>query len=192
MENKLISRVLFGISILIFVITFYFAYGMITNGSPQKYDPAQLGVELIDSGEATNANYIEKGQDLYDKKVGALEGNISAGIGFAQVILYIGVGLMLIFLVYGLFVTATNDIKKAIPSFIFVGLTVVAFIWAAISSGGSTEGLETAVADRSAEEASSILSMTNFWVGGVMILLVGGSILLVVDLVKGILRSASN
>lgn len=192
MENKLISRVLFGTSILIFVITFYFVYGMITNGKPEDYDPAQLGVELIDKGEATNANYMEKGEEIYNQKVGTLESNISTGIGFAQVILYIGVGLMLVFLIYGLYVTATNDIKKAIPSLIFVGLTVIAFIWAAISSGGSTEGLETAVADRSAEDAASVLSMTNFWVGGVMILFVVGSILLVVDLVKGIVRSASN
>jgi hypothetical protein len=192
MENKLISRVLFGMSILIFVITFYFVYGMITNGTPQKYDPAQLGIELINSGEATNANYIEKGQALYERKIGDLEGNISAGIGFAQFVLYLGVGLMLIFLIYGLYVTATSDIKKAIPSFIFVGLTIIAFIWAAISAGGSTEGLESAVADRSAEDASSILSMTNFWVGGVMILFVFGSIILVVDLIKGIVRSASN
>ena len=192
MENKLISRVLFGMSILIFVITFYFVYGMITNGKPSDYKPDQLGVQLLDKGEATNANYKELGLELFNQKVGTLESNISTGIGFAQVVLYIGVGLMLIFLVYGLFVTATNNIKKAIPSLIFVGLTIVAFIWAAISSGGSTEGLETAVADRSAEDAASILSMTNFWVGGVMILFVGGSILLIVDLVKGIVKSASN
>lgn len=192
MENKLISRVLFGISILIFVITFYFVYGMITNGAPEKYDPAQLGVELINSGDATNANYMEKGQELYDQKVGTLEGNISAGISFAQVVLYVGVGLMVIFLIYGVVTTAMNDIKKAIPSLIFVGLTVIAFIWAAISAGGSTEGLQNVVADKSPEEATSILSMTNFWVGGVMILFIVGSILLVVDLVKGIVRSAAN
>ncbi len=190
MENKLISRVLFGISILIFVITFYFVYGMITNGAPQKYDPAQLGVELINSGDATNANYIEKGQELYDQKVGALEGNISAGIGFAQIILYIGLGLMVIFLIYGLITTAISDIKKAIPSLIFVGLTVIALIWAAISSGGSVEGLQGVVADRSPAEAESALSLANFWVGGVMILFIVGSILLVVDLVVGIIKSS--
>lgn len=191
MENKLISRVLFGISILIFVITFYFVYGMITNGAPGKYDPAQLGVELINQGEATNANYMEKGQEIYDQKVGALESNISAGIGFAQILLYIGVGLMVVFLVYGVVTTAMNNFKKAIPSLIFVGVTLLGFIWAMISAGGSTEGIENIVADKSPEEASSILSMTNFWVGGVMFLLVPGFILLVVDLVLGIVRSSS-
>jgi hypothetical protein len=190
MENKLIKRVLFGISIAIFVITFYFFYGMISNGAPKDFDPAQLGVELINQGEATNANYMEKGTELYNQKVGKLEGNISAGVGFAQVILYIGAALMVVFLLYGLFVTATSDIKKALPSLIFVGVAAIGFIWAAISSGGSTEGLDGLVAGQ--EDAEGILSSTNFWVGGVLALLIPGAILLVVDLIRGIIRSASN
>lgn len=192
MENKLISRVLFGISILIFVVTFYFVYGMITNGKPGDYDPAQLGAELIKTQEASNEDYMEKGLEVYNQKIETLDSNISAGVSFAQVVLYIGLGLMVVFLIYGLIVTATNDFKKALPSLIFVGVAAIGFIWALIASGGGAEGMENAVADKSPEEASSIISMTNFWVGGVMVLLIPGAILLVVDLIKGIIRSSSN
>lgn len=188
MENKLISRILFGVVILIFAVTFYFFYGMMKNGAPEDYDPGQLGVELIDEGKASNANYMEKGQEVYDQKIKTLEGNILNGVSFMQWMLYIAGGIMVIFLILGLVQTATSDIKKALPSLVFVVIAGLAFIYAYINSGSDTAGFDRLVAEEGQEKAGEIVSTTNFWVNGLFFVLIPGGIILLVDLVRGIIR----
>ncbi len=189
MENKIISRALFGVSIILFAITFYFFYGMMSNGAPEDYDPGQMGVELIDQGKASTADYMEKGQEAYDKKIKGLESNIQSGVGFMKWVLIIAGALMILFLLYGLFITATSDFKKAIPSLIFVVIAGAAFLWAYINAGSDTAGFERVVAEEGEEGAKSIVSTTNFWVNGLLFVLIPGAILLVVDLVKDIAKS---
>ena len=46
------------------------------------------------------------------------------------VILFIAGGLMVVFLLWGLISTLMTDFKKGIPSLIFVGIAILAFIFA--------------------------------------------------------------
>jgi len=68
MENKLLSRILFGFVAIIFVVSIYFFIGMSVNGHPDSYKADQMGIELVDQGEATTANFMEKGVEARDKK----------------------------------------------------------------------------------------------------------------------------
>lgn len=188
MENKIISRILFVVLVVIFAVTFYFFYGMFTNGAPKDYEPAQMGVELIDEGQASNANYMEKGQEAYDQKVESIEGTIVGGVTFMQWMLYIAGGLMIIFLVLGVIQAAMSDIKKALPAIVFMVLTGLAFLYAYFNSGTDTEGFDRLVVVEGEEKAKEIISTTNFWVNGLLFVLVPGFIILLVDLVRGIIR----
>ena len=140
MENKTLSRALFFVSVLLFIITAYFVWGMMSNGAPDSYDPDQMGVELIDQGLATNANYAEEGKKAYENKISQIEGNILAGVNYMTIILFLAGGLMVVFLLWGLIKTLRTDFKKGIPSLIFVGIVILALIWASLNSGSDTEG----------------------------------------------------
>lgn len=188
MENKVLSRTLFGVLIIIFAITFYFTYGMMKNGAPQDYDPGQLGVELIDQGKASNANYMEEGQKVYDQKVQTLESNIYNGIQFMNWMLYIAGGLLVLFLVLGLVQTIMFDFKRALPSLIFVVISGLAFLYAYLNSGTDTKGFEDLVSQNGPEKAANIMSMTNFWVNGLFFVLIPGVIILALDLILGMIR----
>lgn len=183
MENKLLSRILFGVRVVIIAVAAYFFYGMLTNGKPSDFDPAQIGVELIDEGKATNANYIEKGQEVADQKVRKLEGNITTGISFMQWVLYIAGGLLGLFLLYGVVLNATMDFKRALPSILFVLVAAIALIIGMTMQSPSES--DTAILGASEE----VITQTNFWVYALMAVLIPGVILLVLDLVWGIARS---
>ena len=66
MNNKIVSIIMKVIVAIIVIITSYFTVTMMANGKPDAYKPDQLGIELIDQGKATNANYLEKGQEAFD------------------------------------------------------------------------------------------------------------------------------
>lgn len=188
MENKTLSRALFGVSIILFIITFYFVYGMVSNGAPESYDPDQMGVELIEQGKASNANYKEKGQEAFDKQIAKIDSNILAGVNYMQIILIIAGGLMVIFLLWGLISTLMTNFKKGVPSLIFVGIAVLAFIWASINSGSSTEGYEELLVKFPENEAGDVISTTNFWVNGLLFVFIPGIFILLIDLVWGLIK----
>ncbi|MEN8927423.1 MAG: hypothetical protein ABF242_04510 [Flavobacteriales bacterium] len=188
MENKKLSRALFFVSVVLFIITAYFVWGMMSNGAPDSYDPDQMGVELIDQGLATNANYAAKGKEAYDNKVQKIEGNILAGVNYMTAILFIAGGLMIIFLLWGLVKTLMTDFKKGIPSLIFVGIVIIAFIWASANAGSDTEGFDKLVRSVGETDAASAVSKSNFWVNGLLFVLIPGAIILVVDLIWSLLR----
>ena len=181
MENKLLSRILFGFVAIIFVVSIYFFIGMSVNGHPDSYKADQMGIELVDKGEATTANFMEKGVEARDKKVKSIEATILNGIGFMQILLWIAGILMVLFLVLSTVMTAVNNPKKAIPSGIFIAITVITFIYAFANSGSDTEGFSGVTPE--------VMSTTNFWVSGfILILIVGGAIFLVSllwDIIKG-------
>jgi len=188
MENKTLSRALFIVSTILFIITFYFFAGMVNNGAPDSYDPKQMGVELMDQGKASVATYKEEGQKAFDNQVKKIDSHILTGVNYMTIILFIAGGLMVIFLVFGLISTLINDFKKGIPSLIFVGISILAFIWAFSNSGGDTTGYDGLITKFGQEEASSMISTTNFWVSGLLFVLIPGVIILVVDLVISIIR----
>jgi len=76
MENKTLSRALFGVTVVLFIITFYFFFGMMTNGKPKDYDPQQMGLEMISKDQANEGNYIELGQAAYDAKLKQIDNHI--------------------------------------------------------------------------------------------------------------------
>lgn len=191
MENKTLSRALFFVSVLLFLITAYFVWGMMSNGAPDAYDPDQMGVELIDQQLATTDNYAAEGKKAYDNKIASIEGNILSGVKYMTVILFIAGGLMVVFLLWGLISTLMTDFKKGIPSLIFVGIVIVAFIWASINSGSDTTGFEKLVTSVGETDAADAVSKSNFWVNGLLFVLIPGAIILVVDLVWSLLKGYS-
>jgi len=90
--------------------------------------------------------------------------------------------------VYGLISTLMNNFKKGIPSLIFVGISILAFLWAFSNSGGDTTGYDGLITKFGQEEASNMISTTNFWVSGLLFVLIPGVIILIVDLVISIIR----
>lgn len=178
-------------SVILFLITAYFVYGMMSNGAPDAYDPDQMGVELIDQGQATTANYAAKGKEAYDNKVSTIEGNILAGVNYMTIILFIAGGLMVVFLLLGLIRTLMTDFKKGIPSLIFVGIVIIAFVWASLNSGSSTEGFDGLVRKMGEEGAGEVVAKSNFWVNGLLFVLIPGAIILVIDLVWSLIKGYS-
>jgi len=191
MENKTLSRALFFVSLALCLIAAYFAWGMMSNGSPDSYDPDQMGVELIDQGLATNANYAEEGKEAYENKISQIEGNILAGVNYMTVILFLAGGLMVVFLLWGLIKTLMTDFKKGIPSLIFVGIVILALIWASLNSGSDTEGFDKLVRSIGEEGAADAVSKSNFWVNGLLFVLIPGALILLVDLVWGLIKGYS-
>lgn len=191
MENKTLSRALFFVSLALCLIAAYFAWGMMSNGSPDSYDPDQMGVELIDQGLATNANYAEEGKEAYENKISQIEGNILAGVNYMTVILFLAGGLMVVFLLWGLIKTLMTDFKKGIPSLIFVGIVILALIWASLNSGSDTEGFDKLVRSIGEEGAADAVSKSNFWVNGLLFVLIPGALILLVDLVWGLVKGYS-
>tara|TARA_B110000977_G_scaffold94673_2_gene125142 strand:+ start:1467 stop:2045 length:579 start_codon:yes stop_codon:yes gene_type:complete len=191
MENKTLSRALFFVSVLLFIITAYFVWGMMSNGAPDSYDPDQMGVELIDQGLATNANYAEEGKKAYENKISQIEGNILAGVNYMTLILFLAGGLMVVFLLWGLIKTLRTDFKKGIPSLIFVGIVILALIWASLNSGSDTEGFGKLVRSIGEEGAADAVSKSNFWVNGLLFVLIPGALILLVDLVWGLVKGYS-
>lgn len=191
MENKTLSRALFFVSVLLFLITAYFVWGMMSNGAPDAYDPDQMGVELIDQQLATTDNYAAEGKKAYDNKIASIEGNILSGVKYMTVILFIAGGLMVVFLLWGLISTLMTDFKKGIPSLIFVGIVIVAFIWASINSGSDTTGFEKLVTSVGETDAADAVSKSNFWVNGLLFVLIPGFFILVIDLVWSLLKGYS-
>ncbi|MDA9066344.1 hypothetical protein N9K26_00925 [Flavobacteriales bacterium] len=188
MENKTLSRALFIVSTILFVITFFFFTGMVSNGAPDSYDPKQMGVELMDQGKASVATYKEEGQKAFEAQVKKIDSHILTGVNYMTIILIIAGGLMVVFLVYGLISTLMNNFKKGIPSLIFVGISILAFLWAFSNSGGDTTGYDGLITKFGQEEASNMISTTNFWVSGLLFVLIPGVIILIVDLVISIIR----
>lgn len=188
MENKTLSRALFIVSTILFVITFFFFIGMVSNGAPDSYDPKQMGVELMDQGKASVATYKEEGQKAFEAQVKKIDSHILTGVNYMTIILIIAGGLMVVFLVYGLISTLMNNFKKGIPSLIFVGISILAFLWAFSNSGGDTTGYDGLITKFGQEEASNMISTTNFWVSGLLFVLIPGVIILIVDLVISIIR----
>ena len=192
MENKTLSRALFGVTVVLFIITFYFFYGMMANGAPKDYDPEQIGLELRDQKKASDSDYMEKGTAIFDAKVKKINNHITAGVSYMRIILFIAAILMIAFLIWGLIQTLTTDFKKGLPSIIFVAIAILAFIFAFISSGGNdVTGFDNLVKKEGLDNAQTMISSSNFWVYGVLFVLIPGAILLVVDLIIGIVRSYS-
>ncbi len=174
MENKTLSRALFGVTVLLFIISAYFFFGMMTNGAPKDYDAEQMGLELIQKKEATSKDYLAKGEKLYKEKIASIDGHILTGVNYMAGVLFIAGGLMVIFLIWGLISTLMTDFKKGIPSLIFVGIAILAFIFAFAMQGKDTLGAD--------------IQASNFWVYGLLFVLIPGAIILVIDLVWGIIR----
>jgi hypothetical protein len=191
MNNKIVTIILKVVVGLIFILAFFFTARMMMNGKPDSYKPDQLGIELIDQGKATNANYLEKGKEAYDAISIKIESNILAGVNFMAIILIIAAILMIGFLIYGLITTLMTDFKKGIPSLIFSGIVLLAFIWAYINSGTDTTGFDSLVSKNTPEVAEGIMSTTNFWVNGLLFVFIPGVLILLVDLVWGIIRGYS-
>ena len=105
-----------------------------------------------------------------------------------QWMLYIAGGLMVIFLILGVLQAASSEIKKALPAIIFMAIAAIAFVYAYFNSGTDTNGFEKLVAKEGEESAKEIISTTNFWVNGLLFVLVPGFVILVVDLIRGIIR----
>lgn len=181
MENKLLSRILFVFVSLVFVVSFYFFVEMMSNGHPDDYKADQMGIELVDAGDATTANFMEKGKEARDAKVKSLEANILNGIGFMQILLWIAGILMAGFLAFSTVMTAINNPKKAIPSLIFILVAGITFVWSFANSGTDTTGFKGVTEE--------VMSTTNFWVNGfIFILLIGGVLFLfslLWDIIKG-------
>ena len=95
---------------------------------------------------------------------------------------------MILFLIVGLALTIMGDFKKAIPSLIFVAIALITFIYAYINSGTDVAGFDALVSKEGMEAAKPIISTTNFWVNGLMFVLIPGAALLVIDLVKDIVK----
>lgn len=192
MENKILSRSLFGVSVLIFVIAFYFFYGMMKNGAPSSFDPDQMGAELYEAGKADNGNYRALGQEAFDKQVKKINSHIYGGVTFLEILLIIAAGLMVLFLIYGVIVSAMADIKKALPAILFSGLAIITLLLAFVMGGDSSEGLEASMnkiaASDGIDAAKAAVSTTNFWVVGLLIILLPGVALLLIDLVKDIVK----
>jgi hypothetical protein len=161
---------------------------MVSNGAPDSYDPKQMGVELMDQGKASVATYKEEGQKAFEAQVKKIDSHILTGVNYMTIILIIAGGLMVVFLVYGLISTLMNNFKKGIPSLIFVGISILAFLWAFSNSGGDTTGYDGLITKFGQEEASNMISTTNFWVSGLLFVLIPGVIILIVDLVISIIR----
>lgn len=191
MENKTLSRALFFVSVVLFIITAYFVFSMMSNGAPDAYDPDQMGVELIDQGKATNANYAAEGKKAYENQISKIEGNILAGVNYMSVILIIAGGLMVVFLLWGLIKTLMTDFKKGIPSLIFVGIVILAFIWAFANSGSDTSGFDKLVRSVGETNAADAVSKSNFWVNGLLFVLIPGALILLVDLVWSLVKGYS-
>jgi len=188
MENKTLSRALFGVTFVLAIITFYFFIGMMTNGAPSDYDPEQMGLELLRDKKASNDNYMEKGTALYETQVKKINSNITAGVSYMRIILYLAGGLMVIFLLWGLIQTLTTDFKKGLPSLMFAGIALLAFIFAYMSAGNDVTGFEGLVKKEGMDTAKEMVSSSNFWVYGVLFVLIPGAIILVIDLIIGIVR----
>jgi hypothetical protein len=174
MENKTLSRALFGVTVVLFIITFYFFFGMMTNGKPKDYDPQQMGLEMISKDQANEGNYIELGQAAYDAKLKQIDNHILTGVNYMGIILLIAGAIMIIFLVWGLISTLMIDFKKGVPSLIFSGIAILAFIFAFAMQGD--------------ESLDSDMQKANFWAYGLFFVLVPGAAILVIDLVIGIIR----
>jgi len=192
MKNKLVTNILFGVTALIFIIAVYFLVTMTINGAPDAYKPDQMGIELIDQGKATPANYLEEGQKAYDSQVMKIENNILSGVNFMVIVLLIAGVLMIGFLLYGLINTLRHDFKKGLPSLIFSGIVLLAFVWASMNSGDDTQGFESLVSKEGEVAAKSMLSQTNFWVNGLLFVFIPGALLLIVDLVWSIIKGYRN
>ena len=111
---------------------------------------------------ANSFNQIEK-----------IDSHILGGVTYLQIMLYIAGILMVVFLVWGLISTMMTNFKKAMPSLVFVGIAILAFIYAYANTGS---------------DPSEDVRLSNFWVNGLMFVLVPGAIFLVVDLVIGIVK----
>ena len=174
MENKTLSRALFGVTVVLFIITFYFFFGMMSNGQPDSYDPEQMGLEMLSEKVegVTKDNYLDKGQAAFDAQVKKIDGNIKTGVTYMGVILIIAGILMVAFLIWGLVTTLMTDFKKGLPSLIFSGIAILAFIVAFAMQGSEGGDIQSA----------------NFWVYGLFAVLIPGAIILVVDLILGIVR----
>ncbi len=188
MENKTLSRSLFGVTVVLFIVSFYFFWGMMANGAPESFDPEQMGLELYQNKEATADNYLELGEAAYEAQLSKIDGNILGGVNYMTIVLFLAGGLMVVFLVWGLITTLMNNFKKGMPSLIFVGIAALAFIWAFINSGTDTTGFENVVKKEGLDNAQAMISSSNFWVNGLFFVLIPGAILLVVDLIIGIVK----
>jgi hypothetical protein len=107
------------------------------------------------------------------------------------IILFIAGGLMIVFLLWGLIKTLMTDFKKGIPSLIFVGIVILAFIWASINSGSDTEGFDKLVRSIGEDGAADAVSKSNFWVNGLLFVLIPGALILVADLVWSLVKGYS-
>ena len=105
-----------------------------------------------------------------------------------RIILYLAGGLMVIFLIWGLIQTLTTDFKKGLPSLIFAGIALMAFIFAFMSAGTDVTGFEGLVKKEGMDTAKDMVSSSNFWVYGVLFVLIPGAFILVIDLIIGIVR----
>lgn len=174
MENKTLSRALFGVTVVLFIITFYFFYGMITNGQPDSYDPEQMGLEMLsEKVEGVNkTNYLDKGEAAFNAQIKKIDSNIKAGVTYMGFILIVAGIIMVVFLIWGLVTTLMTDFKKGLPSLIFSGIAILAFIFAFAMQGKMGGDMQKA----------------NFWVNGLLFVLIPGAIILLVDLILGIVR----
>ena len=187
MENKSLSRILFIISTLLFVVTIYFVYGMFSNGDPGALDPNQMGLELVEQGKDAEADYYTVGQEAYEKQVSKIGNNIQSGIVFMYIMLAIAGISMIIFLLWGVIKTMMTSVKKALPSLVFVGITLITIIVGYLFSSESTEGFEGVVRTYG-EDAGSVMATTTFWVYGILSLFFAGILILIVDLLVGIIK----
>ena len=188
MENKTLSRGLSIFALVLIIIAAYFFRGMMSNGAPEDYDPEQMGLQMYQNGDATADNYLELGQAAYEKQIQKIDSNIFYGVNYMTILLYLAGGLMVVFLIWGLVSTLMNNFKKGLPSLIFVGIAGLAFLWAFINSGSDTTGFEKLVTKEGADTAKEMVSSSNFWVSGLLFVLIPGAILLLIDLIMGIVR----